>query len=54
MDFSPISERLRQAPPYHSTEGTQPGSSTASLTEDDIMGVSTCAGWNLDEVMDAR
>ena len=54
MDSSTSSERPRQAPPYHSTVGAQPGSSTASLTEKDVVGVSTCSGWKLDEVVDAR
>ncbi|CAL5222719.1 g5122 [Coccomyxa viridis] len=43
-----------RAPSYHSTEDTQPGSSTANLTEEDIMGAGSGSGWRLDEIMDAR
>ncbi len=54
MDLPRRDEGPGQAPSHHLTEDTQPGSSTANLTEEDIMGAGGGSGWRLDEVMDAR
>ena len=53
MDFPTSHEGATQAPSSHGTQDTQPGSSTANLTEEDLIGVGS-SGWKLDEVMDAR
>lgn len=39
---------------FHGTLDSQHVSSSANLTEEDIIGGSTRQGWKLDEVMDAR
>ena len=54
MDFPRSHEGPTPAPSSHGTQDTQPGSSTADLTEDDLIGVGSGLGWKLDEVMDAR
>ena len=54
MDFPRSHEGPTPAPSSHGTQDTHPGSSTADLTEDDLIGVGSGLGWKLDEVMDAR
>jgi hypothetical protein len=43
-----------QAPSLPSNQDTHPASSSAHLTNEDIIGGAGIDGWRLDEVMDAR
>jgi len=43
-----------QTPSFQSTQDTRPVSSSANLTEKDIIGRDSHQGWKLNEVMDAR